>query len=102
MSTKMQLPDELLDAIAGGVMVFGSQRVTDCEVDKSGVTLTLESGEQYFRGHSKRERAMYRSDPKFFKDLFSKSVTDDDIFARADVTQYTKVIPACRHRKART
>ena len=91
MSTKMQLPDELLDAIAGGVMVFGTQRVTDCTVDDSGVTLTLESGDQYFRGHSAQDRAMYRSDPKFFQSLFSQSIKDDDILARADVSQYTKV-----------
>ncbi|MEF2230631.1 MAG: hypothetical protein V3571_06860 [Pseudodesulfovibrio sp.] len=91
MSRKMALPDELLDALSGGLMVFGTQRVTDCAVDDSGVTLTLESGDRYFRSHSAQDRTMYRSDPQFFQTLFSKSVTDDNIYAQADTRQYKQI-----------
>lgn len=91
MSSKMQLPEEIMDAIAGGVMVFGARQVTDCAVDDSGVTLTLETGEKYFRAHSDQERSMYRSDPAFFKGLLSSSVTDDDTLVRADTSQYQQI-----------
>lgn len=91
MTEKMNLPDKILDAMAGGTMVFGAHKVEDCAVDESGVTLILDTGEKYFRAHSAQERSMYRSDPAFFKELLGSSVTDDDTFVRADTSQYTQI-----------
>jgi len=91
MTRKMVLPDDMLDAISGGLMTFGAHKVVNAAVDDSGVTLTLDSGDRYFRGHSDRDRAMFRSDPKFFQALFTRSVNDDNIYASADVSQYAKI-----------
>jgi len=91
MTQKMALPDEMLDALSGGLMTFGAHTVVDAAVDDSGVTLTLDSGDKYFRGHSAQDKAMFQSDPHFFQSLFSKSVTDDNIYASADTSQYTKI-----------
>lgn len=91
MTKKTALPDDMLDAISGGLMTFGAHKVIGADVDDSGVTLTLDSGDKYFRGHSAQDKAMFQSDPKFFQTLFNKSVTDDNIYAQADTSQYTKI-----------
>lgn len=49
MSKKMQLPDEMLDLIAGGKIVIEGQVVTDLKCDLEGATATTAQGTYSFK-----------------------------------------------------
>lgn len=91
MSEKMALPDELLDAIVGGRMLFAGDRVTECLVDENGYTLTLETGERYFSPHAEGWRDLYLSAPEAFKNHFDTMVNDTKNFYLVETWRYEKI-----------
>ncbi|MDD3311103.1 hypothetical protein [Pseudodesulfovibrio sp.] len=72
-------------------MLFIADRVTECLVDERGYTLTLETGERYFKPHDDAWRAIYKTDPKAFKAFFDNMVNDNEHFHLVDVWNYEKI-----------
>lgn len=83
---KNQLPDELLDAISGGVVELYGQVVTDCTVQRDRVLLTTEGGDQYERvfpdDASGVRRYPYASLIKYQMERPSKYILNRDSFTK--------------------
>lgn len=73
MDKKEQLPDEILDAVAGGAFTLAGQPVTDLSITGDGISISV-AGQTFSQEWSEKEKAEFASNPKgfsVFKDIMS-------------------------------
>ncbi|WP_054648172.1 hypothetical protein [Salidesulfovibrio brasiliensis] len=74
MSKKIQLPDEILDGIAGGVFTIGGQTVSDLSITDEGMSITC-AGQTFKHTWSEKERKELKDNPtefSMFKDAMAQ------------------------------
>lgn len=80
MTKKMQLPDEILDAVSGGKLAYGGEAVTGFDVeDQDGkiiVTMTTASGD--FRGEA--EKSLFLSSADAWKGSLEATDKSEHIY----------------------
>jgi len=73
MSKKMQLPDEILDAVAGGTFTLAGQQVTDLSFSNEGMSISV-AGQTFTQKWSASEKQELVNNPKefsMFKDMMA-------------------------------
>lgn len=65
MSKKMQLPDELLDAVSGGVLTYGGEPVTGIDICTDGFEITTAKGTEGVLFSPSMQKAFDSGDPAF-------------------------------------
>lgn len=73
MSQKMQLPDEILDAVAGGVFTIEGERVTDLSITDEGISISC-AGKTVTQKWPADAKAEILANPKefsMFKDMMA-------------------------------
>lgn len=93
MSDKVQLPDELLDMISGGVVTINGETLDNITSDNDGYYITTKQGGEYQYLFTDEDKAKGLSAPlsrgMFMADVFEKRDADETFALNADM--FTKV-----------
>lgn len=80
MSNRMQLPDEILDAVAGGTLSLNGETITGFDITDSHMTVTTSSG-TYQAPLGPDEKADFAANPEGVKAMFQAGMDHKDDFA---------------------
>jgi len=89
----MQLPDELMDMVSGGVMTLNGESVSSFDIDNTGVTVSTASG-SYKMSFSAAEQAQHKQNPGSFNAEsaeFGKLFHSTDILGELESSVFQKV-----------
>lgn len=88
MSNKQQLPDELLDAIAGGTFTYEGKEVADIRATQDGATIAMRDGSKADVRWNDETRSRFYSGLtgalKTFNEINDKHMTDDATYRLED------------------